>query len=110
MRGRVIKIDVATKEKRRRIAGRDVMVTVEPGAAEFTTSGGNKRQVRQGETICVQGENISLASAGGDPRPLAWGVVVGCVARNTPVVIYRARRTEPSPYVLGAYVAEPLLR
>jgi hypothetical protein len=52
LRGRIIKTDVATKEKRRRIAGRDVMATVEQGAAEFTTPGGKKRQVRQGETIC----------------------------------------------------------
>ncbi len=68
VRGTVIKVDVAAKEKKRRIAGCDVTVTVEQGEAEFTTPGGKKRQVRQGETICVQGENISLASAGGGSR------------------------------------------
>jgi hypothetical protein len=67
VRGTTVKIEVAAKEKKRRIAGCDVTVTVESGEAEFTTPGGKKRRVKQGETVCVQGENITLASAGGGP-------------------------------------------
>ena len=67
MRG-TVKIDVAAKEKKRRIAGCNVTVTVEQGQAEFTTRGGKKRRVMQGETIFVQGETITPESAGGGPR------------------------------------------
>jgi hypothetical protein len=92
VRGTVIKVEVAAKEKKRRIAGCDVTVTVEQGQAEFTTPGGKKKQVRQGETICVQGENITLASAGGGPPvggPSGGGGPGGggCVPQQTPVVI-----------------------
>jgi len=92
VRGTVIKVEVAAKEKKRRIAGCDVTVTVEQGQAEFTTPGGKKKQVRQGETICVQGENITLASAGGGPPvggPPGGGGPGGggCVPQQTPVVI-----------------------
>jgi FecR-like protein len=89
VRGTVIKVEVAAKEKKRRIAGCDVTVTVEQGEAEFTTPGGKKKQVRQGETICVQGENITLASAGEapPPPPPAGAPGGGCIPKLTPVVI-----------------------
>ena len=67
VRGTTFSLEVASKEKKRRIAGCDVTLKVESGEVEFTTPGGNKREVKQGETVCVQGENISLASAGGGP-------------------------------------------
>ena len=67
VRGTTFSLEVASKEKKRRIAGCDVTLKVESGAVEFTTPGGKKREVKQGETVCVQGENISLANAGGGP-------------------------------------------
>jgi hypothetical protein len=97
VRGTIVKFEVASKlptkaAAQRRIAGCDVTVTVEQGEAEFTTPGGHRRQVRQGETICVQGENITLASAGQGPPvvgPPGGGVPggPGCVPQITPVVI-----------------------
>jgi quercetin dioxygenase-like cupin family protein len=65
VRGTIVKVEVQPKGKKRRIAGCDVTVTVEQGEAEFTTLGGKKKRIRQGETACVQGENVSLTQAEG---------------------------------------------
>ena len=92
VRGTTFSLEVAAKEKKRRIAGCDVTLKVELGAVEFTTPGGKKREVKQGETVCVQGENITLASAGGGPAAQGPGGGGGsggggCIPQTTPVVI-----------------------
>jgi FecR protein len=74
------------------MAGCDIKCTVETGSIAVTTLGGKTQQVQQGQTVCLSGENISVASAGGGTHaggPPGGGGPGGggCVPQNTPVVI-----------------------
>jgi FecR protein len=51
------------------MAGCDLKCTVESGEVEAATLGGNRRTVHAGQTFCLTGENISVASAAGPPPP-----------------------------------------
>jgi ferric-dicitrate binding protein FerR (iron transport regulator) len=81
------------KASPQQIAGCDVKCTVESGEVEATTSGGKKRTAHAGQTFCVAGENISVASAAGPPPPSGPpggggpGGGGGCVPQITPRVI-----------------------
>jgi hypothetical protein len=69
VRGTAFTCEVKPKEQKRQISGCDIKCTVESGEVEATTPGGKKRTARAGQTFCVAGENISVASAAGPPPP-----------------------------------------
>jgi hypothetical protein len=78
------------KASPQQIAGCDVKCTVESGEVEAATLGGKRRSFHAGQTFCIQGENISLASAAAPPPPPpppAGPGGPGCVPQQTPVVI-----------------------
>jgi hypothetical protein len=92
VRGTTFNCEVKPKEQKQQIAGCDVKCTVESGAIEATTPGGKKRTVQAGQTVCISGGNISIASAEG-PHSIQ-GVTGGggppsggCVPKHTPHVI-----------------------
>jgi len=53
------------KQQNQQIQGCDIKCTVESGEVEATTSGGNKRSFKAGQTFCQSGNNFSVASAEG---------------------------------------------
>jgi hypothetical protein len=69
VRGTAFTCEVKPKEQKRQITGCDIKCTVESGEVEATTPGGKKRTAHAGQTFCVAGENISVASAAGPPPP-----------------------------------------
>jgi ferric-dicitrate binding protein FerR (iron transport regulator) len=69
VRGTAFTCEVKPKEQKRQITGCDIKCTVEQGEVEATTRGGNKRSVHAGQTFCLAGENISVATAAGPPPP-----------------------------------------
>jgi ferric-dicitrate binding protein FerR (iron transport regulator) len=94
VRGTAFTCEVKPKEQKRQITGCDIKCTVESGEVEATTTGGKKRTARAGQTFCVAGENISVASAAGPPPPAGppgggtpGGGGNGCVPQITPTVI-----------------------
>src|SRR5262249_48837779 len=64
VRGTAFTCEVKPKGQKQQIAGCDVKCTVESGAVEATTPGGKKKTATAGQTFCLSGENISVASAG----------------------------------------------
>src|SRR6516225_2545078 len=70
------------------MAGCDVKCTVESGAVEAMTPGGNRRTFTAGQTFCQTGENFAIASAAPPPPPPPPGGPPGggCVPQQTPVV------------------------
>jgi len=71
------------------MAGCDVKCTVESGAVEAMTPGGNRRTFTAGQTFCQTGENFAVASAAPPPPPPPPGGPPGggCVPQQTPIVI-----------------------
>jgi ferric-dicitrate binding protein FerR (iron transport regulator) len=69
VRGTAFTCEVKPKEQKRQISGCDIKCTVESGEVEVTTPGGKKRSAHAGQTFCVAGENISVASVAGPPPP-----------------------------------------
>src|SRR6516164_4299252 len=71
------------------MAGCDVKCTVESGAVEAMTPGGNRRTFTAGQTFCQSGNNFTVASAAAPPPPppSAGPGGPGCTPQQTPVVI-----------------------
>ena len=69
VRGTAFTCEVKPKGEKRQINGCDIKCTVELGAVESTTSGGNRRTFTAGQSWCQQGNNFTLTSAGGPPPP-----------------------------------------
>jgi hypothetical protein len=90
VRGTAFTCEVKPKGQKQQIAGCDIKCTVESGAVEATTSGGNKRTFTAGQTFCQSGNNFTVASAEAPPPPPpppAGPPGGGCVPQLTPVVI-----------------------
>src|SRR5689334_18326380 len=92
VRGTAFTCEVKPKEQKRQITGCDIKCTVESGEVEATTQGGKKRTAHAGQTFCLAGENISVASAAAPPPPAGppgGGGPGGstCVPQQTPVII-----------------------
>jgi ferric-dicitrate binding protein FerR (iron transport regulator) len=65
VRGTAFTCEVKPKGQKQQIAGCDIKCTVESGEIDITTRGGKKRSAQAGQTVCLSGENISVASAEG---------------------------------------------
>ena len=90
VRGTAFTCEVKPKGQKQQIAGCDIKCTVESGAVEATTSGGNKRTFTAGQTFCQSGNSFSVASAAPPPPPPpppAGPPGGGCVPQQTPVVV-----------------------
>jgi hypothetical protein len=89
VRGTAFTCEVKPKGQKQQIAGCDIKCTVESGAVEATTSGGNKKTFTAGQTFCQSGNNFSVASAAPPPPPPPPGGPPGggCTPQQTPVVI-----------------------
>jgi ferric-dicitrate binding protein FerR (iron transport regulator) len=90
VRGTAFTCEVKPKGQKQQIAGCDIKCTVESGAVEATTSGGQRRTFQAGQTFCQSGNNFTVASAGGPPPPPpppAGPPGQGCVPQGSPVVI-----------------------
>jgi hypothetical protein len=69
VRGTAFTCEVKPKGQKRQIAGCDVKCTVESGEIDVTTPGGKKRTAKAGQTVCLSGENISVASIAAPAAP-----------------------------------------
>ena len=88
VRGTAFTCEVKPKGQKQQIAGCDIKCTVESGAVEATTSGGNKKTFTAGQTFCQSGNNFTVASAAAPPPPPPpGGPGGGCTPQQTPVVI-----------------------
>jgi len=69
--------------------GCDVKCTVESGAVEAATSGGQRRTFHAGQTFCQSGNNFSVTASAAQQLGGATGGGPGggCVPQQTPVVI-----------------------
>jgi hypothetical protein len=65
VRGTAFTCEVKPKGPKQQIAGCDIKCTGESGEFYIMTRGGKKRSVQAGQTVCLSGENISVASAEG---------------------------------------------
>jgi ferric-dicitrate binding protein FerR (iron transport regulator) len=65
VRGTAFTCEVKPKEQKQQIAGCDIKCTVESGEIDITSRSGNKRSAKAGQTVCLSGNNISVASAEG---------------------------------------------
>jgi ferric-dicitrate binding protein FerR (iron transport regulator) len=92
VRGTTFNCEVKPKGQKQQIAGCDVKCTVESGEIDITSRSGNKRTAKAGQTVCLSGNNISVASAEGPHSiggPTGGGGPSGggCVPKHTPHVI-----------------------
>jgi hypothetical protein len=89
VRGTAFTCEVKPKGQKQQIAGCDVKCTVESGAVEAATLGGQRRTFHAGQTFCQSGNNFSVTASAAQQLGGATGGGTGgsCVPQQTPTVI-----------------------
>jgi hypothetical protein len=92
VRGTAFTCEVKPKGQKQQIAGCDIKCTVESGAVEAATLGGQRRTFTAGQTFCQSGNNFTVTSAAAPPPPPPPAGPGGpgtppCVPQVTPRVI-----------------------